>query len=147
MTPTTMSTMAAIFMAVRQPTIGSGSPDAELPMVEAVMGEMTMKGTLERAFWYQGNAMALPVPDVDAAIPFYENVLGFRVASRGDTPHKSVVLARDEVQMALAENGGDPTQDGCAFHVRHLDALFTEFKANGLEKSEPDFGVERRGDT
>jgi len=104
-----------------------------------------MSGVLERGFGYQGNAMALPVGSVDGAIPFYERVLGFRVASRSDTPHKSAVLARDEVQMQLVENGGDPTQDGCAFHVRNLDALYEEFVANGLAKKDNAFGTERRG--
>ena len=107
----------------------------------------TVKGTLDRAFGYQGNAMALPVPSVDAAIPFYEGVLGFRVASRSPTPHKSAVLERDAIRMALVENGGDPTQDGCAFHVTNLDALYDEFVAHGLVKKANPFGTERRGDT
>lgn len=102
-----------------------------------------MKGTLDRAFGYQDNAMALPVADVATALPFYERVLGFRVASRTDTPPRTVVLERDSVQMALTENGGDPTQDGCAFHVTNVEALFDEFKANGLPKDDPDFGVEQ----
>lgn len=102
-----------------------------------------MKGTLEFAFGYQGDAMALPVADVDTAVPFYERVLGFRVVSRSSAPQKSAVLARDEVRMAVAENGGDPTQDGCAFHVRNLDALYAEFEANGLRKSGQVFAVER----
>jgi catechol 2,3-dioxygenase-like lactoylglutathione lyase family enzyme len=105
-----------------------------------------VKGTLERAFGYQGDAMSLPVADVDTAIPFYERVLGFHVASRSDTPHKSAVLARDDVRMALNENGGDPSQDGCAFHVHNVDALYAEFKANGLQKDEPVFDTERHGD-
>lgn len=104
-----------------------------------------MTGTLERAFGYCGDAMALPVRDVDAAIPFYERVLGFRVISRSSAPHKSAVLARDEVRMALVENGGDPTQDGCAFHVRNVDALYGEFETNGLQKSGQVFGLERHG--
>ncbi len=106
-----------------------------------------MKGTLERGFGYQGNAMALPVVSVDAAIPFYQRVLGFRLASRSDTPHKSAVLERDDVRMALVENGGDPSQDGCAFHVRNLDALYDEFVANGLAKKDRPFSTERREDT
>jgi lactoylglutathione lyase len=98
-----------------------------------------MTATLETAWGYQGDNMNLPVPDVDAAIPFYENVLGFRVVSRSETPHKAAVLARDGIQIGLAENGGDPTQDGCAFRVKDLDALFSEFKTNGLDKlSKPD---------
>jgi catechol 2,3-dioxygenase-like lactoylglutathione lyase family enzyme len=104
-----------------------------------------MKGTLEKAFGYQGDNMNLPVADVAAAVPFYEKVLGFRVVSRGDTPPKSAVLARDDVQMRLSENGGDPSQDGCAFHVKGLEALFAEFKANGLHKELSQFDVEQHG--
>jgi lactoylglutathione lyase len=106
-----------------------------------------MKGRLDRAYGYQGNNMALPVADVDAAVPFYETVLGFRVVSRADAPQRSVVLERDAVQIGLVENGGDPSQDGCAFHVTHLRALFDEFRANGLQKELSDFSSERRGDT
>lgn len=105
-----------------------------------------MKGTLDKAFGYQGDNMNLPVPDLAAALPFYEAVLGFRILSRGDAPHHSAVLGRDQIQMRLAENGGDPSQDGCAFHVTNLDALFAEFKANGLQKDLSDFSVERHGD-
>ncbi len=105
-----------------------------------------MKGTLEKAFGYQGNNMQLPVKDVAAAVPFYETVLGFRVLSRSDTPHNSAVLARDEVQIGLVENGGDPTQDGCAFHVTDLASLFAEFNAKGLNKELSEFGTESHGD-
>ena len=91
--------------------------------------------------------MNLPVKDLAAALPFYETVLGFRIATRSDTPHKSAVLARDHVQMRLAENGGDPSQDGCAFHVTHVEELFAEFKANGLQKELPEFGTEQHGDS
>jgi catechol 2,3-dioxygenase-like lactoylglutathione lyase family enzyme len=101
--------------------------------------------TLEKAFGYQGDTMNLPVRDLAAALPFYENVLGFRVLERGDPPQKSAVLGRDEVTMRLAENGGDPSQDGCAFHVKDLASLFAEFKANGLQKELSEFGVEARG--
>jgi catechol 2,3-dioxygenase-like lactoylglutathione lyase family enzyme len=105
-----------------------------------------MKGTLRKAFGYQGDNMNLPVSDLGAAVPFYETVLGFRVVSRTDTPQHSAVLERDEVQIGLAENGGDSTQDGCAFHVNQLEALFAEFKANGLHKELSQFDVERHGD-
>jgi catechol 2,3-dioxygenase-like lactoylglutathione lyase family enzyme len=103
-------------------------------------------GTLEKAFGYQGDAMNLPVRDLEAALPFYETVLGFRVEARNDTPRRSAILTRDSVRMQLAENGGDPSQDGCAFHVNGLEALFAEFKANGLQKEISEFNVERRGD-
>jgi catechol 2,3-dioxygenase-like lactoylglutathione lyase family enzyme len=102
-----------------------------------------MKATLETASGYQGDSMNLPVGDLAAALPFYETVLGFRVLSRSDTPHHSAVLVRDLVQIGLAENGGDSTQDGCAFHVKDVEALFAEFKANGLQKELSEFGIEQ----
>jgi hypothetical protein len=101
-----------------------------------------MAGALNKAFGYQGDNMNLPVKDVAAAVPFYEKVLGFHAESSSDTPCKSVVLARDQIQMRLAENGGDPTQDGCAFHVTGLADLFAEFNARGLGKQISDFDVE-----
>jgi catechol 2,3-dioxygenase-like lactoylglutathione lyase family enzyme len=105
-----------------------------------------MTATLDRAFGYQGDNMNLPVADVAAALPFYETVLGFRVVSRAESPHRSAVLARDHVQMRLAENGGDPSQDGVAFHVTGLQSLFDEFNSNGLQKELSEFDVEAHGD-
>src|SRR5918992_4397992 len=105
-----------------------------------------MKATLEKAWGYQGDKMNLPVRDLAAALPFYETVLGFRVISRSDTPHKSAVLARDQVQIRLAENGGDSSQDGCAFHVTNVESLFDEFRANGLQKERSDFDTEQHED-
>jgi catechol 2,3-dioxygenase-like lactoylglutathione lyase family enzyme len=104
-----------------------------------------MTAALEKGFGYQGDKMNLPVPDLDSALPFYETILGFRVLSRSELPHKSAVLARDQVEIRLTQNGGDPTQDGCAFHVKELGALFNEFKANGLEKELSEFDVEEHG--
>ena len=104
-----------------------------------------MKGTLERAFGYRGDNMNLPVQDLSAALGFYQTVLGFRLVSRSETPHKAAVLGRDSVQIALAENGGDPAQDGCAFHVTSLEALYHEFQTNGLQKPLSQFEVERHG--
>jgi catechol 2,3-dioxygenase-like lactoylglutathione lyase family enzyme len=102
-----------------------------------------MKAILERASGYQDDPMNLPVPDLEAALPFYEKVLGFRVLSRRETPRRAVVLTRDQVQIGFAENGGDPSQDGCAFHVKGLASLFAEFKANGLQKEISDFDIEQ----
>jgi catechol 2,3-dioxygenase-like lactoylglutathione lyase family enzyme len=88
----------------------------------------------------------LPVGDLEAAIPFYEKVMGFRVLSRGESPYRSAVLGRDGIQIGLAENGGDPTQDGCAFEVDNIESAFAELKANGLEKEISEFKIERHGD-
>lgn len=101
-----------------------------------------MTATFNKAFGYQGDSMHLPVADLAAAIPFYETVLGFRVESRPETPHAYAVFSRDHVRIGLEENGGDPSQDGCAFHVEGLLALLNEFQARGLKKSPADIGVE-----
>ena len=108
--------------------------------------EALVKAILEKVYGYQGDNMNLPVRDLAVALPFYQTVLGFRLLSRRDTPHKSAVLMRDQVQIGLAENGGDSTQDGCAFHVVDLESLFAEFKANGLEKELSEFDTEQQDD-
>jgi len=105
-----------------------------------------MKGVFKTAFPYAEDKMNLPVESVDAAIPFYESVMGFRVVARNDSPHKSAVLARDDIQIGLAENGGDPTQEGCFFEVDNAEAAFEELQANGFEKKEADFRIDRHGD-
>jgi len=102
-----------------------------------------MKGTFEKAWGYQGDNMNLPVRDVAASLPFYQTVLGFHLLSRSDSPHNSAVLVRDHVRIGLAENGRDSTQDGCAFHVKGLEALFAEFKSNGLQKELSEFSIEQ----
>ena len=106
-----------------------------------------MKATFKTAAPYQDDEMNLPVENVDEAIPFYETVMGFRVASRSEAPHKSVILTRDVIKIGLAENGGDPTQDGCFFEVDNAEAAFAELKSNGLTKEEADFTIDQHGDT
>lgn len=86
------------------------------------------KAKFKRAAPYADDAMNLPVADVDAAIPFYEQTFGFQVVSRNDAPFKSVVLERDDIKIGLAENGGDPTQEGCFFEVDDIESAFAEIK-------------------
>jgi len=91
-----------------------------------------MTATFKNAWGYQGDAMSLPVANIDASIPFYTDIMGFEVVSRDDAEPRSVVLGRSEIEMALVENGGDPEQDGCAFQVDNVEAVFDEFRSNGL---------------
>ena len=99
----------------------------------------------KRAVPYADDAMNLPVTDVEAAIPFYEQTLGFHVVSRSDAPFKSVVLERDAVQIGLAENGGDPEQEGCYFEVENIESAFAEIK--GKSPADGDIEVNRRGNS
>ena len=95
-----------------------------------------MRAIYKNAWGYQGDAMNLPVKDIEVSAPFYETAFGFTVEAQTDTTAevKRVVLSRDDVKIALAENGGDPEQDGVAFEVSDAEAAHAELKANGLEK-------------
>ena len=106
-----------------------------------------MKAVFKTAWPYQKDEMNLPVENVETVIPFYETIMGFRIVSRNDSPCKSAVLGRDGIQIGLAENGGDPAQDGCFFEVDSVEAAFAELKANGLEKEEAGFRIDQHGDT
>ena len=104
-----------------------------------------MKATYKRAAPYADDAMNLPVADVDAAIPFYETTFGFSLVSRDDDPHKSVIFARDDIKIGLAENGGDPTQEGCFFEVDNAAAALEEIK--GKPATDSDFRIDKVGQT
>ena len=96
-----------------------------------------MAKLFRRAAGYQGDALNLPVPNVDEALPFYEQRLGFRVVERRTAPFKAAILERDDVRIGLAENGGDPTQDGSFFEVSSADAAFEDLTSRGLELAAP----------
>ncbi len=106
-----------------------------------------MKAIFKSAWPYQQDAMNLPVANVEAALPFYETVMGFQVIARHDAPHRTAILSRDEIQIGLAENGGDPSQDGCFFAVDNVEAAFAELQANGLGKAAADFRLDQHGET
>lgn len=106
-----------------------------------------MKAVFKTAWPYQADEMNLPVANVEAAIPFYETVMGFRLIARSESPHKSAVLGRDGIHIGLAENGGDPAQDGCFFEVDNVETAFAELKSNGLSNDSPNFRIDQHGDT
>lgn len=103
---------------------------------------MSTKAFFKTASPYQDDVMNLPVEDVDQAIPFYETIMGFQLEARQDTPHTSAVLSRDDVRIGLAENGGDPSNDGCFFEVDDVELAFSELQANGLDREAPDYQVD-----
>jgi catechol 2,3-dioxygenase-like lactoylglutathione lyase family enzyme len=105
-----------------------------------------MAAVYKRAAPYAKDAMNLPVKNVDQAVPFYEKIMGFQVFEWKNAPHKAAILGRDDIRIGLAENGGDPTQEGCFFEVDDVEAAFTELKANGLNKNDAGFRVDRYGD-
>jgi catechol 2,3-dioxygenase-like lactoylglutathione lyase family enzyme len=89
--------------------------------------------------------MNLPVRNLEAALPFYETVLGFQVLSTNEQPYKTAVLGRDNIQIGLSENGGEPEQDGCFFEVDDVIKAFEELKSNGLKMESADFKMQKHG--
>lgn len=90
-----------------------------------------MKAVFRKAVPYAKDALNLPVGSVAEAVPYYQRVFGFTVESREAAPHARALLSRDAVRIGLAENGGDPTQEGCFFEVSDLDAAHAEIAAGG----------------
>jgi catechol 2,3-dioxygenase-like lactoylglutathione lyase family enzyme len=105
-----------------------------------------VSATYLRAAPYTDDALALPVASIDAALPFYEDVMGFRLVERRNAPHEAAILARDAVRIGLEENGGDPTQDGCFFEVDDVEAAFAELRANGLGNDDAGYRVDTYGE-
>ncbi len=105
-----------------------------------------MKALYKTASPYQTDALALPVEKLEEALPFYQTVMGFRVVSQQQAPCRSAILERDAVQIGLAENGGDPTQDGCFFEVDNVETAFAELKENGINQEQTGFRLDRYGD-
>jgi len=100
-----------------------------------------------KAIPYARDAMNLPVRDVASAIPFYEKIMGFQLVSRLDEPVRSAVLQRDDIQIGLAENGGDPAQEGCFFEVDDVEKAFDELKQRGFEKQDAGYRIDKYGPT
>ena len=107
---------------------------------------MKTKSIFQTASPYLQDAMNLPVENLEEAIPFYETIMGFQVVSRQNAPCKSAILARNDIQIGLAENGGDPTQEGCFFEVDDVEAAFNELKNNGLQNDDPNYRIDQHGD-
>lgn len=107
---------------------------------------MKTKAVFKTASPYLQDALNLPVENLEEAIPFYETIMGFQVVFRQNAPCKSAILARDDIQIGLAENGGDPTQEGCFFEVDDVEAAFNELKNNGLQNDDPNYRIDQHGD-
>ena len=82
---------------------------------------------------YQDDVLNLPVHDLSVSIPFYEKFMKFQVIRRETKPYQLAILSRDEVKIGLAENGGDPEQEGVYFTVNSVKQAFDFFSSNGLE--------------
>jgi lactoylglutathione lyase len=87
-----------------------------------------VRAKFQRAVPYAGDALSLPVPNVDQSVPYYVEKLGFQVVSRTESPVRAAILERDKVRIGLAENGGDPAQNGAYLQVDDIEAVFAELR-------------------
>jgi hypothetical protein len=71
--------------------------------------------------------------------------MGFHVISRDESPCKTAILGRDGIRIGLAENGGDPTQNGCFFEVDDVENAFAELTSRGLSREEAGYRIDRHG--
>jgi catechol 2,3-dioxygenase-like lactoylglutathione lyase family enzyme len=104
-----------------------------------------MQSFFKTAFPYADDIMNLPVRDLKSALPFYQTVMGFTVVTENESPVKSAILLRDQTEIGLSENGGEPEQEGCFFEVDNVETAFAELKANGLEREEANYRVDEYG--
>jgi lactoylglutathione lyase len=84
----------------------------------------------------------LPVKELEAAIAFYETVLGFSMVSRDSS---TAVLTRNEVRVGLVRKlDHAPGKAGSlAFAVDDLKAMHDELQASGGKPGE--FGIDEWG--
>src|SRR3954467_7101563 len=73
------------------------------------------------------NVLALPVKHLDAAVAFYETVLGFAVLRRDEA---TAQVRRDQVQLGLVKTDDhEPNKAGSvAFAVDDLDVMHRELE-------------------
>lgn len=72
--------------------------------------------------------------------------MGFQVVSKSEIPCKKIILKRDEHSMAIAENGSDPSQEGCFIEVDSVEEMFDELQMNGLKQDKPNYRIDTYGE-
>lgn len=77
----------------------------------------------------------LPVKDLEKAIAYYTDTLGFALRARAETPPLAIIY-RDAVEIGLAENGGDPEQASCYIGVTNVEAVYREWEQKGVDVSD-----------
>ena len=85
------------------------------------------------AYPYQQDVLALPVSDINTASEWYSEHFDMVEVERKETPVPTVLLERDGVQVGFAVNGGDPTQEGAAILVDHIEEIRRMLEAKGVQ--------------
>ena len=97
---------------------------------------MAKTPAFKAAYPYQQDVLALPVSDINTASEWYSEHFDMVEVERKETPVPTVLLERDGVQVGFAVNGGDPTQEGAAILVDHIEEIRRMLEANGVQVSD-----------
>ncbi|HEV7607093.1 MAG TPA: VOC family protein [Steroidobacteraceae bacterium] len=93
---------------------------------------MSGQARFKAAFPYQGDVLALPVADLDAAAGWYTKNFGMVEVERRARPAPTVILERDGTHIGFSINGGDAAQNGAAILVAGIGAIKDELESNGV---------------
>ena len=86
----------------------------------------------EAAFPYGDDILALPVEDLNQAAAWYSESFGFLEVERRDTPHPTIIMEREGVQIGFAINGLDPENEGAAILVTDIHQVKQEMESRGV---------------
>ncbi|OEK05716.1 glyoxalase superfamily protein [Roseivirga misakiensis] len=85
-------------------------------------------------------AAVFPVENVTDTLAWYEEKLGFTIDFKWQNPPTYAVISREEIKIHITEKDDDykPSKEHTAIYifVHDVDALFAEFKAEGLVNGE-----------
>ena len=94
---------------------------------------MAKTPAFKAAYPYQQDVLALPVSDINTASEWHSEHFDMVEVERKETPVPTVLLERDGVQVGFAVNGGDPTQEGAAILVDHIEEVKKTLEARGVQ--------------
>jgi uncharacterized glyoxalase superfamily protein PhnB len=91
----------------------------------------------EPAFQITGHATVLHVKDMDAALAFYRDKLGFAVTFTWDDPPRYICLCLGDAAIHLNSYVPPAGPSHVAFFCKGVDALYAQLVARGTGIAEP----------
>lgn len=81
---------------------------------------------------FRAGVPVLPSPDVNQAVEFYRDTLGFEIAFLSEEPY--AIVTRDDVCIHLWQCSDPelPTHCGCRIVVKGIDELYQEYEPLGV---------------
>jgi predicted enzyme related to lactoylglutathione lyase len=129
-------------------------PDAAVPLatfigvlslILALSSPSLIKGqieTTEPVTLIKSHALKLNVDDMDKALKFYVEKLGFEVEERSGYPHRVILKTNDRIKLILnrvkhlQKTGPSDSQVGITLQVNDLDQTIARLKSGGVKFAE-----------